>query len=156
MPADPTEQEFPPGFTGAIPTEAMIEIIFKNQIGLPIQMLMEFKGYNSLGELTYVPVNVDTIGIPLTNNPADTAMTVIALNKLGTTITIYESVDDSLPSYTKTEAPCDTCSSIIDLLASNPVQMIINPEVKIDGRGSLVPGTAIAGVSGSQYHLSCN
>ncbi|GIS54202.1 hypothetical protein Ct9H90mP29_12440 [bacterium] len=57
----------------------MIEIIFKNQIGLPIQMLMEFKGYNSLGELTYVPVNVDTIGIPLTNNPADTAMTVIAL-----------------------------------------------------------------------------
>ena len=145
MPADPTEQEFPPGFTGAIPTEAMIEIIFKNQIGLPIQMLMEFKGYNSLGELTYVPVNVDTIGIPLTNNPADTAMTVIALNKLGTTITIYESVDDSLPSYTKTEAPCDTCSSIIDLLASNPVQMIINPEVKIDGRGSLVPGTAIAG-----------
>ena len=58
-------------------------------------MLMEFKGYNSLGELTYVPVNVDTIGIPLTNNPADTAMTVIALNKLGTTITIYESVDDS-------------------------------------------------------------
>ena len=24
MPADPTEQEFPPGFTGAVPTEAMI------------------------------------------------------------------------------------------------------------------------------------
>ena len=46
MPADPTEQEFPPGFTGAIPTEAMIEIILKNQIGLPIEMLMEFKGYN--------------------------------------------------------------------------------------------------------------
>ena len=106
---------------------------------------MEFKGYNSLGELTYVPVNIDTMGIPLTNESSDTAMTVIALNKLGTTISIYESVEDSLPSFTKTEAPCDTCSTIIDLLASNPVQMIINPEVKIDGRGSLVPGSAIAG-----------
>ena len=118
MPAEPTEQEFPPGFTGAIPTEAMIEIIFKNQIRLPIEMLMEFKGYNSLGELTYVPVNIDTMGIPLTNESSDTAMTVIALNKLGTTISIYESVEDSLPSFTKTEAPCDTCSTIIDLLAS--------------------------------------
>ena len=145
MPADPTEQEFPPGFTGAIPTEAMIEIIFKNQIRLPIEMLMEFKGYNSLGELTYVPVNIDTIGIPMTTSNADTAKTVIALNKLGTTITIYESTEDTIPSFTRTQAPCDTCSTIIDLLASNPVQMIIKPEVKIDGKGSLIPGTAIAG-----------
>ena len=145
MPADPTEQEFPPGFTGAVPTEAMIEIIFKNQIRLPIEMLMEFKGYNSLGELTYVPVNIDTIGIPLTPNETDTAMTVIALNKLGTTITIYASSEDTIPSYSKTQSPCDTCSTIIDLLASNPVRMIIKPEVKIDGKGDLIPGTAIAG-----------
>ena len=145
MPAEPTEQEFPPGFTGAIPTEAVFEIIFKNQIRLPIQMLMEFKGYNSLGELTYVPVNVDTIGFPLTSANTDTAMTIIGLSKLGTTITIYESVEDSLPSYTKTETPCDTCSSIIDLLASNPVQLIIVPEVKVDGRGSIEANKAIAG-----------
>ena len=32
LPSDPQEQEFPPGFTGAIPTEASMEIIFKNQI----------------------------------------------------------------------------------------------------------------------------
>ncbi|MEL1233538.1 MAG: hypothetical protein VW667_06485, partial [Candidatus Neomarinimicrobiota bacterium] len=145
MPADPTEQEFPPGFTGAVPTEAMIEIIFKNQIRLPIEMLMEFKGYNSLGELTYVPVNIDTIGIPATDLDTDTSTTIIALDKLGTTITIYASSDDTIPSYSKTQPPCDTCSTIIDLLASNPVQMIINPEVKIDGKGDLIPGTAIAG-----------
>ena len=145
MPAEPTEQEFPPGFTGAIPTEAMFEIIFKNQIRLPIEMLMEFKGYNSLGELTYVPVIIDTIGFPLTSSNYDTAMTVIALSKLGTTISIYESVDDSLPSYVNTQAPCDTCSSIIDLLASNPVSMTINPEVKVDGRGSIEANKAIAG-----------
>jgi hypothetical protein len=42
MPADPPEPEFPPGFPGAIPTEAMIEIIFEGQIGLPIQMLLVF------------------------------------------------------------------------------------------------------------------
>ncbi|HIA93684.1 MAG TPA: hypothetical protein EYO16_00210 [Candidatus Marinimicrobia bacterium] len=145
MPAEPTEQEFPAGFTGAIPTEAVFEIIFKNQIRLPIKMIMEFKGYNSLGELTYVPVIVDTIGFPLTSANTDTAMTIIGLSKLGTTITIYESVEDSLPSFTKTDAPCDTCSSIIDLLASNPVQMIITPEVKVDGRGSIEANKAIAG-----------
>ena len=145
MPAEPTEQEFPAGFTGAIPTEAVFEIIFKNQIRLPIQMIMEFKGYNSLGELTFVPVIIDTIGFPLTDSNSDTAMTIIGLSKLGTTITIYESVDDSLPSYSVTNAPCDTCSSIIDLLASNPVQMIITPEVKVDGRGSIEANKAIAG-----------
>jgi len=145
MPAEPTEQEFPPGFTGAIPTEAVFEIIFKNQIRLPIQMVMEFRGYNSLGELTYVPVIIDTIGFPLTGSNSDTAMTIIGLSKLGTTITIYESVDDSLPSYSVLNAPCDTCSTIIDLLASNPVQMIITPEVKVDGRGSIEANKAIAG-----------
>ena len=145
MPAEPTEQEFPAGFTGAIPTEAVFEIIFKNQIRLPIQMVMEFKGYNSLGELTYVPVIIDTIGFPLTDSNSDTAMTIIGLSKLGTTITIYESVDDSLPSYSVINAPCDTCSTIIDLLASNPVQMIITPEVKVDGRGSIEANKAIAG-----------
>ena len=145
MPAEPTEQEFPPGFTGAIPTEAVFEIIFKNQIRLPIQMVMEFRGYNSLGELTYVPVIIDTIGFPLTDSNSDTAMTIIGLSKLGTTITIYESVDDSLPSYSVLNAPCDTCSTIIDLLASNPVQMIITPEVKVDGRGSIEANKAIAG-----------
>jgi len=145
MPAEPTEQEFPAGFTGAIPTEAVFEIIFKNQIRLPIKMIMEFKGYNSLGELTYVPVIIDTIGFPLTDSNSDTAMTIIGLSKLGTTITIYESVYDSLPSYSVINAPCDTCSSIIDLLASNPVQMIITPEVKVDGRGSIEANKAIAG-----------
>jgi len=145
MPAEPTEQEFPAGFTGAIPTEAVFEIIFKNQIRLPIKMVMEFKGYNSLGELTYVPVIIDTIGFPLTDSNSDTAMTIIGLSKLGTTITIYESVDDSLPSYSVTNAPCDTCSTIIDLLASNPVSLIITPEVKVDGRGSIEANKAIAG-----------
>ncbi len=145
MPTDSTEQEFPAGFTGAIPTEAVIEIIFKNQIRLPLEMIMDFKGYNSLGELTYMPVLVDTIGFPLTDESSDTAMTIIGLSKLGTTITIYESLDDSLPSYQKITAPCDTCASIIDLLASNPVQLIISPEVKVDGRGEIAPGKAIQG-----------
>ena len=145
LPAEPTSQEIPPGLTGAVPTEAMIEIIFKNQIRLPIKMFMEFKGYNSLGELTYVPVNVDTVGFPDSDSPLDTSMTIIALNKLGTTISIYKSVNDSLPSYVKTETPCDTCSTIIDLLASNPVSMVINPTAKVDGRGEISGGKAIGG-----------
>lgn len=156
MPADETSQEFPPGFTGAIPTEAEFNLIFKNQIQLPIQMSMQFKGYNSLGDLTYVPVNIDTIGLPLTNSDLDTAVTVISLNKLGTTISIFNEIElynsyllnpsEVSPSFgPKTESPCDTCASIIDLLASNPVQLVIVPEVKIDGRGSITANKAIAG-----------
>ena len=155
MPADETSQEFPPGFTGAIPTEAEFNLIFKNQIQLPIQMSMQFKGYNSLGELTYVPVNIDTMGLPSTSNDLDTAVTVISLNKLGTTISIFNEIElynsylsdplETSPSFSKTEVPCDTCASIIDLLASNPVQLVIVPEVKIDGRGSITADKAIAG-----------
>ena len=145
MPAEPTQQEFPPGLSGAIPTEALIELIFKNQIRLPIEMNMEFKGTNSLGEIVYMPVIVDTIGFPLTSASTDTAMTIIGLSKLGTSITIYESVDDSLPSFQKINTPCDTCASIIDLLASNPVELVITPEVKVDGRGSIESGKAIRG-----------
>jgi hypothetical protein len=90
MPSEPTEQDFPAGFTGAVPTEAMIQLIFKNQIELPIQMNMDFNAYNSLGELTYLPVTIPKIGYPPFNSAAtDTSMTVVTLNKLGTTIDIF-------------------------------------------------------------------
>ena len=49
MPSDPTAQEFPAGLTGAIPDEAKFELIFYNNIRLPIQMNMDFTGVNSLG-----------------------------------------------------------------------------------------------------------
>ena len=152
LPSDPQEQEFPPGFTGAIPTEAQIEIIFKNQIQLPIQMNMDFKGYNSLGELTYLPVNIDNVGYPCMDDgdcdnvpDTDTALTIIALNKLGTTITIYEDIEDTIPFYQNTEIPCDTCATIIDLLASNPTTLIIDPKAKVDGRGRIEGGKALGG-----------
>jgi len=145
MPSDSVNQDLPQGISGAVPTEAVIEIIFKNQIRLPIEMNMDFKGKNSLAEDVFMPVAIDTIGFPLTNNPLDTSMTIIGLSKLGTTITIYESVTDSTPSYSVTTAPCDTCSSIIDLLGENLEQLTISPEVKVDGRGSIEAGKAIQG-----------
>ena len=148
LPSDPQGQEFPPGLTGAIPTEASMEIIFKNQIKLPIQMLMEFKGYNSLDELTYVPIDIDTIGMPRTSLNTDTSVTNIKLDKNGTTISIWESINNynsgDLPNLERVNGICDTCSSIIDLLGSNPVKMLINPQVKVDGRGELTGNKAIA------------
>ena len=148
LPSDPQEQEFPPGLSGAIPTEASMEIIFKNQIKLPIQMLMEFRGYNSLDELTYVPIDIDTIGMPRTSLNTDTSVTNIKLDKNGTTISIWESVNNynsgDIPNLQRVNGLCDTCSSIIDLLGSNPVKMLINPQVKVDGRGELSGNKAIA------------
>tara|TARA_Y100000590_G_scaffold60534_2_gene64578 strand:- start:1660 stop:4590 length:2931 start_codon:yes stop_codon:yes gene_type:complete len=146
LPTDSTVQEFPPGFTGAIPTEALFEITMKSQIPLPIRMKLDFTGYNSMGEATYVSINVDTLArIADDAMPWDTALTIIGLDKNGTRITIYDSVDDTLPSYDVLTPPCDTCESIIGLLGSNPVQMIIDPEVKVEGRGALVEGKAIQG-----------
>ena len=148
LPSDPQEQEFPPGLTGAIPTEASMEIIFKNQIKLPIKMLMEFRGYNSLNELTYVPIDIDTIGMPRTSLNTDTSVTNIKLDKNGTTISIWESENTyssgDPPDLERENTLCDTCSSIIDLLGSNPVRMLINPQVKVDGRGELSGNKAIA------------
>ena len=128
LPTDSTVQEFPPGFTGAIPTEALFEITMKSQIPLPIRMNLDFKGYNSLGELTYVSINVDTLArIPDDAMPWDTALTIIGLDKHATRITIYASVDDTLPSSDVLTPPCDPCASILGLLGSNPLQLVIDP-----------------------------
>ncbi len=149
MPVDSSEFDFPPGFSGAVPTEAMIELIFKNQIKLPIEMLLEFKGYTGGQLLAYLPVIVDTLGMPMTDSDLDTAVTVIGLNKDGTTITLYPTMEDynseDFIPWEKTTPPCDTCASIIDLLAINPENLIINPEIKVDGKGEIQPEKAIAG-----------
>ncbi len=146
LPTDSTVQEFPPGLTGAIPTEALFEITMKSQIPLPIRMQIDFIAKNSVGELTYATIDIDTMArIPDDAMPWDTALTIIGLDKNGTRITIYESMNDSLPSYDVLKAPCDTCVSIIGLLGSNPVELTINPEVKVEGRGALVEGKSIKG-----------
>ena len=151
MPTDPTAQEFPPGLTGAIPDEAKFELIFDNNIRLPIKMNMDFKGINSLGDSTFMPVNVDTLGIPYfpPGEFIDTsvyAKTIIGLDKNGTTITIFDPSTSEIPSYGPvTTAPCSTCASIIDLLASNPTELLINPAVKVEGRGELTSGVGMQG-----------
>ena len=120
MPTDPTAQEFPPGLTGAIPDEAKFELIFDNNIRLPIKMNMDFKGINSLGDSTFMPVNIDTLGIPFfpPGDLIDTsvyAKTIVGLDKNGTTITIYDPSTSDTPTYGPvTTEPCSTCASIID------------------------------------------
>ena len=151
MPTDPTAQEFPPGLTGAIPDEAKFELIFDNNIRLPIKMNMDFKGINSLGDSTFMPVNIDTLGIPFfpPGDLIDTsvyAKTIVGLDKNGTTITIYDPSTSDTPTYGPvTTEPCSTCASIIDLLASNPTELLINPTVKVEGRGELTSGVGMQG-----------
>lgn len=146
LPTDSTVQEFPPGFTGAVPTEALFEITMKSQIPLPVRMKLDFTGYNSLGEPTYVTIDIDTMASVESNaTPFDTALTIIGLSRHGTRITIFDDVSDSLPSYDDLRVPCDTCTSIIGLLGSNPARMIIDPEVKVEGKGTLVENKAIQG-----------
>ena len=149
MPADPTAQEFPAGLTGAIPDEAKFELIFFNNIRLPIQMNMDFTGVNSLGDSTFMPVNVHKLGIPNSTDTSVYSRTVIGLDKYGTTITIYDEDDNTTVIYDSTAAPCPDCdppvASIIDLLASNPTQLLIKPIVKVEGRGELTSGVGMQG-----------
>ena len=144
MPSSPTQQELPGGLTGAIPYLANFEIIMKSQIRLPILMNMDFTATNSLGEVMTLPVVVDTIGFPSSGLPEDTSMTIIGLSREGTKITIYETLDDSLPSYEKLTG-CDTCATIIDILGFNPVTLDIIPTVRVDGRGTIEGGKSIQG-----------
>ncbi len=149
MPSDPTAQEFPAGLTGAIPDEAKFELIFYNNIRLPIQMNMDFTGVNSLGDSTFMPVDIYKIGIPISNDTSVYTKTVVGLDKNGTTITIYDETDNETVVFDSTVAPCPDCdppvASIIDLLASNPTQLLINPTIKVEGRGELTSGVGMQG-----------
>ena len=51
----------------------------------------------------------------------------------------------AIPFSQNTETPCDTCASIIDLLASNPTTLIIDPQAKVDGRGNIEANKALGG-----------
>ena len=120
-------------------------------------MNLDFNAYNSLGELTYLPVTIPKIGYPPFNSAeTDTSMTVVTLNKLGTTIDIFQLVSDSLPDTSIFIPPCDTCATIIDLLASNPEKLIIDPEVKVDGKGAITPGKQLLEVLKLPFHLYFN
>ena len=96
-----------------------------------------------------MPVDVYKIGIPISNDTSVYTKTVVGLDKNGTTITIYDETDNETVIFDSTVAPCPDCdppvASIIDLLASNPTQLLINPTIKVEGRGELTSGVGMQG-----------
>ncbi|GIT40617.1 MAG: hypothetical protein Ct9H300mP9_4670 [Candidatus Neomarinimicrobiota bacterium] len=97
FPSVPTEQELPQGFKGVTLADVRIQFIMDSQIRLPVKMNMDFIAIDVFNDTTRLIVDIDTVGYPASDSPGDTSRTIIELNRLGTQITIYESLSDSLP-----------------------------------------------------------
>ncbi len=133
----------PQGFTGMMMTDVRIQFIMYSQIKLPVKLGIDMIGIDTFGDTTTLCVNVDSIGYPI--NDVDTAMTVIELNKYGTLTEIYNSKSDSAPSWSNQVLSDENCANIIELLSVNPVDLIVESESRVDGRGTIEVGKAIGG-----------
>ena len=82
----------------------------------------------------------------LTISDYDTSVTNIKLDKFGTTISIWESIDNYSngieADYISPPTLCDTCSSIVDV-RFKPGKNVGGPKVKVDGRGELRANKAL-------------
>ncbi|MBL7013286.1 MAG: hypothetical protein ISR83_02590 [Candidatus Marinimicrobia bacterium] len=133
----------PQGFSGMMMTDVRIQFIMYSQIKLPVKLGIDMIGIDTFGDTTTLCVNVDSIGYPI--NDVDTAMTVIELNKYGTLTEIYNSKSDSAPSWSNQVLSDENCANIIELLSVNPVNLIVESESRVDGRGTIEIGKAIGG-----------
>jgi len=143
FPSVPQEQELPQGLDGVTIADVKVQIIMKSQLRLPIRMNMDFTGVDMLGDTTRMLFSIDTIGFPPTS--ADTATTIIELNRFGTRIKIYETTFDTNAVYDTIVPPPEGQGTIIDLMASNPTSLTIDAAARIDGRGEIEAGKGLGG-----------
>jgi len=137
----------PQGFTGMSFGEVILEFTIFNQIRLPLSLNLDLIGVGSTGDS--VQVNVDaTLGVPAV--VGDTAKTLLRLSSIGTVVQIYDSVSDSFPSSSDTISALEgETNTIVDLMALNPSQMIVDATAGIEGFGSLDQNAAFWG----EYNL---
>ena len=143
FPSVPQEQDLPQGLDGVTIADVKVQIIMKSQLRLPIRMNMDFTGVDMLGDTTRMLFSIDTIGFPPTS--ADTATTIIELNRFGTRIKIYETTFDTNAVYDTIVPPPEGQGTIIDLMASNPTSLMIDAAARIDGRGEIEAGKGLGG-----------
>ena len=147
FPSVPNNQELPQGLKGATLADVRMRFIMKSQIQLPIKMDMAFEAIDVFGESTKLIIAVDTVGYPPTdsNLATDTSTTIIELNRFGTRITIYNNGLENPPDYDSLTTPKPGEGTIIDVMASNPAQLIVDASARIDGRGTIVAGAGLGG-----------
>ena len=146
----PQKQEIddiPQGFTGMSFGEVILEFTMYNQIRLPLSLNLDLIGIGTTGDSVEVIVDAD-LGIPAV--AGDTSKTILQLSSIGTVVRVYDNINDSLPSFADTiSAAGGETNTIVDLMALNPSQMIVDATAGIEGVGSLDQNAAFWGV----YHL---
>ena len=139
--------DIPQGFTGMSFGEVILEFTMYNQIRLPLSLNLDLIGVGNTGDSVQVVVDAD-LGIPAV--VGDTAKTILRLSSIGTVVQIYDSINDSLPSSADTISALEgETNTIVDLMALNPSQMIVDATAGIEGLGSLDQNAAFWG----EYNL---
>ena len=139
--------DIPQGFTGMSFGEVILEFTMYNQIRLPLSLNLDLIGIGNTGDSVQVIVDAD-LGIPAV--VGDTAKTILRLSSIGTVVQIYDSINDSLPSSADTISALEgETNTIVDLMALNPSQMIVDATAGIQGVGSLDQNAAFWG----EYNL---
>jgi len=137
----------PQGFTGMSFGEVILEFTMFNQIRLPLSLNLDLTGIGSTGDSVEVVVDA-VLGIPSVEG--DTSKTILQLSSIGTVVQVYDSINDSLPSSADTiSAAGGETNTIVDLMALNPSQMIVDATAGIEGVGSLDQNAAFWG----EYNL---
>ena len=147
FPSVPNNQELPQGLKGATLADVRMRFIMKSQIQLPVKMDMAFEAIDVFGESTKLIIAIDTVGYPPIGSDlaTDTSTTIIELNRFGTRITIYNNGLDNPPDYDSLKTPSPGEGTIIDVMAANPTQLIVDASARIDGRGTIVAGAGLGG-----------
>ncbi len=132
----------PQGFTGMSFGEVLLSFTLYNEIRLPLSLSLNLIGISATGDSLQILVDTN-IAQPVSTT--DSAKTIVELSSIGTTVKLFDSASDTTAASSYTiEAGVGT-NTIVDLLALNPKDFVVNATAKVDGRGSIDVNKAIWG-----------
>lgn len=144
-PFPPQNQEIgniPQGFTGMSFGEVILKFTMYNEIRLPLNLNLDLIGISSAGDSMKVLLN-SKIARPATTT--DSAKTVMELSSFGTKVQLFDSAADTIADSSYTVEATVGTNTIVDLLAFNPKDFLVQATAVIDGRGSIDVNKAIWG-----------
>ena len=134
--------DLPQGFTGMSFGEVFLRFTMYNEIRLPLKLNLNLIGISSMGDSMTIVLD-SKIEKPTTTT--DSAKTVMELSSIGTKVQLFKSATDTIPDSSYTiEAGVGT-NTIVDLLAFNPKDFIVDATAEIDGRGFIDVNKSIWG-----------
>ncbi|HHZ97997.1 MAG TPA: hypothetical protein EYN68_00225, partial [Candidatus Marinimicrobia bacterium] len=134
--------DLPQGFTGMSFGEVFLRFTMYNEIRLPLKLNLNLIGISSMGDSMTIVLD-SKIEKPTTTT--DSAKTVMELSSFGTKVQLFKSATDTIPDSSYTiEAGVGT-NTIVDLLAFNPKDFIVDATAEIDGRGFIDVNKSIWG-----------